>query len=803
MKISYNRLLQFLNSDISVESLSEILTNTGLEVDHAEAFNSIPGGLKGIVVGYIKACSKHPNADKLSICTVDIGSDTKQIVCGAENVAAGQKVLVATVGSTVYPVNGNPFNIQKAKIRGQLSEGMICAEDELSLGHSHDGIMVLPDNYEIGKPAANYFKNYEDTVIEIGLTANRGDAASHLGVARDIKAYLGCNIVLPSITLPQTILNPKKIDVFIDDTEGCKRYSGLYISGVTVKPSPEWLQHFLKVIGLTPINNIVDATNYVLHSLGQPLHAFNADIIKDNKIIVKRAAAGSFFTTLDKVERKLNGNECMICDTEKYLAMGGIFGGLNSGINNKTQNIFIESAYFNPATVRKAAKHHAISTDAAYRYERGTDPNITVYALEYAADLILKIAGGQIASEIIDVYPEIIKHKKIAFSVSENNKILGHQIPAERIKEILERLDILIEKQEEDLMHLSVPPYRPDVERPIDITEEILRIYGLNNIPMDTGIKSAMTFSKFTFALNLKNKIADMLAAIGFNEIATNTLTKTAYAGNNTNYVKLLNPLSSDMEMLRTNPVHQILEAVAYNNNRKLNLLNFFEFAKTYHLMDTAEKHENYQERKHLIVALFGNKMPENWRYKEQESDFYKLKQIAEKILSVCGVNNFAYLFEPTENYQLSAQLTFNKLNIAQLGAIDEALLKKFDIDKLVWYIDFDFDALISITEKLQFKLKPISVFPAVRRDLALVVDKHITYEQLAQLAIKTEPLLLKHVNVFDVYTGDKIAANKKSYALSFMLQDDDKTLTDDIIDKTITKLLNVFEKETGAVLRK
>ncbi len=806
MKISYNRLSQLVNQPFTPQEIEGILTNTGLEVEHIETVYSIPGGLDGIVIGHVLEAEKHPNADKLKVCKVDVGSEIKQIVCGAPNVAAGQKVLVAKVGSTVHPTQGEPFTIQKAKIRGEVSEGMICAEDELSLGNSHDGILVLPNDYETGKPATHYFKVFKDTLIEIGLTANRGDAASHLGVARDLKAATGCNIVLPNSSLEISPDLTESFNITISDTEGCLRYSGIHLTNIKVQESPDWLKQFLFTIGLTPINNIVDVTNYILHSYGQPLHAFDAASIANKQIIVKKAEPNTVFTTLDKVERKLTGLECMIFDAEKPLAMAGIFGGLNSGIAHTTTDIFIESAYFNPATIRKAAKQHGLSTDASFRYERGTDPNITIFALKAAVNLILELAGGKIASTIIDVYPNPIPHKKISFSMAKHHALMGHVMPTETILNILNRLDIEVVSNNGNDLELLVPPYRPDVDRAVDVSEELLRIYGLNNIPMGIGFKSATTFSNFEHGLKLKNKIANFLAANGFNEIATNTLTKHAYANNLPDNehaaVKILNPLSSDLEIMRTNMLYSVLDSLAYNNNRKQQHLNFFEFGKTYAVKGETALLNNYVEQKHLAIALLGNKAPEGWNTPAVANDFYRLKQIIELVLQVCGIKQFKYLFEPTPGYEITAQLLVKNKPLAVLGLIDKATRKPFDLDKPVWYADINFDALIELSSSYQFKLKPVSVFPSVRRDLALVINKDVNYQKLADIASKTEPKLLKDVNVFDVYMGDKIAADKKSYALSFILQDEEKTLTEEVIDSVMQKLLTQFEKETGATLR-
>ncbi len=809
MKISYNWLKDVININATPSEISQMLTGCGLEVEHLENYQSIKGGLEGIVIGYVKEREKHPNADKLSVCKVDIGTgEDKQIVCGAPNVAVGQKVLVATVGATLYPSKGEAFKISKSKIRGEVSEGMICAEDEIGIGESHDGILILPENYEIGKPASAYFKVYNDFVFEIGLTANRGDAASHLGTARDLRAITKCEMRSVDCEMPAAS-SQQPIAVSIEDTEGCKRYTGLSISNIEVKSSPEWMQNRLKAIGVNPINNIVDATNYVLHELGQPLHAFDADKIIGNKIIVKKAIEGSKFTTLDKVERFLKGSECMICDAEKPLALAGVFGGLDSGISATTKNIFLESAYFDAATIRKAAKGHGLSTDASFRFERGTDPNITIDAIKRLANLIIEIAGGHISSAIIDVYPTKIENTMIDFSLTKSNQLIGKEIEKNRISEILKALDIEILEDKGEILKISIPPYRSDVTRPADVTEEILRIYGLNNIEIGNDIKSTISYNETENKVKLKNNLADYLSANGFNEIATNTLTKSAYYSEEElqSAVKMLNPLSSDLDIMRLNMLPNVLEALQYNNNRKLSNLKFFEFGKTYYKGEKTEAGginllENYVEQSHLILALTGTIENESWTNNNKPSSYFILKGIVQNIFAKSKIIKLEFLSIEHQHYNFAIAVFYKKKQVAVIGEITKNLTSKFDLNSPVFFADINIDLLMEFNKTEKSFIKSVPIFPTVRRDLALLIDEAINYSQLEKIALKTESNLIKQVNVFDVYKGDKIEKGKKSYALSFMLQDENKTLTDDEIDSVMNKLIKNFEKETGAILR-
>jgi phenylalanyl-tRNA synthetase beta chain len=763
MKISFNWLKEYIDTNSSAQEIGNLLTGCGLEVEDISDYYSIPGGLEGIVIGEVLEAVPHPNADKLRICQVNLGNQTKQIVCGAPNVAAGQKVLVATVGATVYPTKGEPFTIGKAKIRGEVSEGMICAEDELSLGESHDGILVLPNEYEVGKAASAYFEVYADQIFEIGLTANRGDAASHYGVARDLFAL---GVKKKKTVLPQLILgqaeNPYTIT--IEKDSGCKRYSGIQVNNVQIKPSPSWLQNRLKAIGLSPINNIVDATNYIMHSLGQPLHAFDALEIAGHQINVRKAKVGERMVTLDQTERKMLGHECLICDAVRPLAIAGVFGGLHSGISAETTDIFIESAYFEGSAVRKAAKAHGLNTDASFRYERGTDPNITFEALHDAAALIIEIAGGYVPCAIKDLYPEPIEDRRIVFNPKKSNELIGKEISLETQRKILHDLQIAIQEESATHWNLIVPPYRVDVERAVDVTEEILRIYGLNNIEMGKDVKSAMTFSSDEFGLNLKNKLAQFLSNKGFMEMASNSLTKSAQYNEEqlTKAVKLLNPLSNDLDVMRMDMMPSILEAMQYNNNRKNSDLRLYEIGKTYSKKGESAELGNYLEQKHLAIGLFGKKQPESWNNSKVEFGYFGLKNAVELLAAKAGIAPLNYTFEEDEKFELPTQIRVKKRQIGVMGKVASDMAKKFDLDKAVWYADLDLDALTELAAESKFKLKPVPVFPAVRRDLAMVLDQTVSYQQLEKIALKTAPQLIKEMNAFDVYEGDKIAAGKK-----------------------------------------
>lgn len=806
MKISFNWIKDFIKVDLSAEKTAEILTDLGLEVEGIEPFESIKGGLKGVVVGHVLECKKHPNADKLSLTKVDIGQgNIVQIVCGAPNVAQGQKVAVATVGTTLYDIQGNEIQIKKGKIRGEESYGMICAEDELGLGEGHDGIMVLDPSLEAGTPCSKVFNVEVDEVFEIGLTPNRADAMSHFGVARDLRAGLlqkdiNNEVMTPSVNDFFIDNRTFKVDVSVENKDLVPNYCGVTISNVKVAPSPTWLQNRLKAIGIAPKNNIVDITNYVLHELGQPLHAFDALRIADKKIIVKTASEGQKITTLDNVERTLNANDIVICDAEKPICIAGVLGGVNSGVTENTTHIFLESAYFNPVSVRKTAKRHGINTDASFRFERGIDINNCKYALLRAAALIKKVAGGEISSDIIELYPKKAEDFQVFLTFDKINQLIGQEIPQNTIKSILRSLDIQINSATERGMGLLIPPYRVDVQREVDVIEEILRVYGYNNIKFSEKVNATMKHSSKFDDFNIQNTIAQQLVNQGFFEIMSNSLTTTSYAElldeNLDEVVKMLNPLSNDLAVMRWSLLFSGLEAIAYNNNRKRSDLQLFEFGKSYHYKD-----KNYTEHKHLTLFSTGNLSPESWNTAAQKTNFFSLKGYLVAILQRLGITNFSE--KPTENKALQEGISFfvNDEKFADLGVVKNSVLKHFGIKQEVIYANIHWETLTKhIAKKLIFK--EIPKHPSVRRDLALLLDENVSFKDLHKIAFETEKKLLKEISLFDVYQGDKLPQGKKSYALSFIIQDDNKTLTDKQIDKIMGQLLENFEKQVKATLR-
>ncbi|MFD1061993.1 phenylalanine--tRNA ligase subunit beta [Winogradskyella litorisediminis] len=808
MKISYNWLKQFINTDWNAEKTGELLTDLGLEIEGIETYESVKGGLKGIVIGEVLTCTQHPNADRLKVTTVNIGeAEPVQIVCGAPNVAAGQKVPVATIGTTLYTAEGEAWKIKKGKIRGEESHGMICAEDELGLGESHDGIMILDANLKVGTPASEIFKIENDEVFEIGLTPNRADAMSHFGVARDLKAGLlqkdvNVEMITPSVSAFHVDARSLKIDVDVKDKEKAPRYCGVTISGVKVEESPSWLQHRLKSIGLSPINNIVDITNYVLHELGQPLHAFDANKITGNKIEVKTCAAGTKFTTLDEIERELDKEDLMICDTEKPLCIAGVFGGLNSGVTENTTNIFLESAYFNPVSVRKTAKRHALNTDASFRFERGIDPNITEYALKRAALLIVEIAGGEISSDISDTYPNKIEDFQVRLSFDNAKKLIGEEIPRETIKSILTSLEIKVNNVTETGLGLTVPAYRNDVQREADIIEEILRVYGYNNIGTTEKLNASISNSGRFEDYKLQNTIGNQLASQGFYEIMANSLTTSKYMElteqlNADNNVEMLNPLSQDLGVMRQSLLFSGLEAVAYNINRRRSDLKLFEFGKTYH-----QYNENREEYKHLSVFVTGNKSEERWNIQTLASDFFYLKGTIEAIFQRLGLNRFKSAPTKTDLLSEGVSLSIGKKKLVDFGLVKKSVLKHFGISQNVLYADFNWDNVLEMAKHNAIKFKAIPKYPEVRRDFALLIDNKVTFDDIFSIAKQTEQNLLKNVNLFDVYEGKNLPAGKKSYAISFTLQDEHKTLNDKQIDKIMSKLQSNFETKLGAELR-
>jgi phenylalanyl-tRNA synthetase beta chain len=815
MKISYNWLKNYIDYLPTPEETAEILTNTGLEVEGMEHFESVKGGLKGVVIGEVLSCEKHPDADKLSITKVDIGNGTiLPIVCGAPNVAAGQKVPVATVGTTLYS-DTDSFEIKKAKIRGEVSEGMICAEDELGLGTGHEGIMVLDPAVKIGTAASEFFKIETDVVFEIGLTPNRIDGASHFGVARDIAAYLRqsreIKNKMPDVDLFKVDNNNNPIDVVIEDKEGCIRYSGLTISGIEIKDSPSWLQNKLKSIGLKPINNIVDITNFVLHEIGQPLHAFDADKVTGNKVIVKTLPEGTIFKTLDEVERKLSDKDLMICNEKEGMCIAGVFGGIDSGVSEKTKNIFLESACFNPVYIRKTSKRHILNTDSSFRFERGSDPNITVYALKRAALLIKELGGGTISSKIQDIYPEKISDVKIELSYEYLNRLTGKIIEKEIIRNILASLDIQIERETEETLNLRLPAYRVDVTRPSDVAEEIMRIYGYNNIETGNSIRSSISYRNHPDREKLINLVSDLLSSNGFNEIMSNSLTPSSYyeqeEKTDKELVRIVNPLSSDLNALRKNLLFGGLEAILYNTNRRNADLRLFEFGNVYHIdpdKKSENPHDKYNEQEQLALFLTGEKYEANWISPSSKTNFYQLKSYVEMILRRLGFKPEELKSSNSECVHLKEGLSvsINEKEIVQYGTLSKKVLDKFDISRPVYFAVFKWDNILKQLTKNSTKFIPLSKFPEVKRDLSMLIDNSVKYEDIKNLAEKTERNILKKVSLFDVFEGDKIEKGKKSYAISFVLQDEHKTLEDKQIDKVMKKLIAAFERELNAQIR-
>lgn len=808
MKISYNWLKQFINTDLSTNEADALLTDLGLEVEGVTNFESVKGGLEGVVVGHVTECKKHPNADKLKLTKVNIGEGEElQIVCGAPNVAEGQKVPVATIGTTLYDEKGEAWKIKKGKIRGEASHGMICAEDELGLGESHDGIMVLAEDFQAGTPLKDIFEVEIDQVFEIGLTPNRADAMSHWGVARDLRAGLiqldkNTPLNTPAISNFHVEERSRKIAIEVKESKLAPRYAGVTISGVSVKASPTWLQNRLKAIGLKPINNIVDATNYVLHELGQPLHAFDADKIRGNKIVVQTLKKGTKFITLDEVERELHEDDLMICDEEKPLCIAGVFGGLDSGVTQHTSSIFLESAYFDPVSVRKTAKRHGLNTDASFRFERGIDPNITEYALKRAVILIQEIAGGKVSSDIDDLYPKKIEDFQVFLSFKKINDLIGHEIDTNVIKNILSSLEIKVNNVTESGLGLTIPAYRVDVQREVDVIEEILRIYGYNNIPLN---------EKFNVSVSLTNKFDDhkiqqitaqQLVGKGFSEIMSNSLTTAKYTEfSNTisaeNQVEMLNPLSQDLAVMRQSMLFSGLESIAYNLNRKNENLKFFEFGKTYHKYT-----EKYEEPKHLSLLVTGNKNPESWTNAIEKTNFFYFKGIVESILQRLGIKSTTIKTAKSSVFNEAITIFYNKKALVSFGTVQKSILKKFDIEQEVLFADFNWDEMLEASKTNQFTFEEIPKYPAVRRDFALLLNEHIRFNELEEIALKLGKKLLKKVDLFDVYLGKNLPEGKKSYAIKFIFQDENKTLTDKQVDKLMSKFQQQFEKQLGASLR-
>ncbi|WP_297335724.1 phenylalanine--tRNA ligase subunit beta [Algoriphagus sp.] len=803
MKISINRLKKYIALTESPEEIAALLTQSGLEVEGIEEFVSIPGALEGIVIGEVLTCVKHPDADKLSLTTVDIGADEpSQIVCGAPNVAAGQKVLVATVGATLYPTEGDSFTIKKAKIRGQVSEGMICAEDELGLGVSHDGIMVLDTDLPNGTPASKLIPVTQDQVLEIGLTPNRADAASHLGVARDLKALLGRPLCMDQIPELQVEGDLKAIEVTVENAADCPRYAGVVISDLKVAPSPQWLQDFLHALDLEPINNVVDITNFILHDLGQPLHAFDADKISGSKVIVKKLPKDTKFITLDEKERKLSGQELMICDAEGGMCIGGIFGGKSSGVSEKTTSIFLESAYFSPDVIRKGAQFHGLKTDASFRFERGTDPNMPVYALKKAVKLLQEIAGGKVSSQIIDYYPNPVADFEIEVEYGHINRLIGKKIEPAQVKSILEGLEIGVQNESESGFKAIVKPYRVDVTREADIIEEVLRIYGFQQVALSENLKTDYLAEHPVKDLNkLQYRLSEILGAQGYQEMITNSLTKPSYAEKSAFLdpkfnVEIYNKLSEDLGVMRQTLLFSGLEVLAHNINRRQTDLKLFEFGTVYQ-----KREGSYQEGRRLAIFHSGNRSAESWIEPAKPFAFADLYATIEQILDKLTISIGEVEMLESSPFAYGLRLKLGSKELGVIGLVDDQLLKLAEVRQEVWYADLDWDLLCKKASGLK-KYQEISKFPEVRRDLSLVLDKSVSYDQVKQVAIKAGGKLLQRIGVFDVYQGDKIEAGKKAYALSFHLQDQENTLTDKVIDKTMSKLIQAFQNQVGALIR-
>ena len=820
MNISYNWLKEYVNFDLTPDEVAAALTSIGLETGGVEEVQTIKGGLEGLVIGEVLTCVEHPNSDHLHITTVNLGNgEPTQIVCGAPNVAAGQKVVVATLGTKLYD-GDECFTIKKSKIRGVESIGMICAEDEIGIGTSHDGIIVLPENAIPGTLAKDYYNVKSDYVLEVDITPNRADACSHYGVARDLYAYLIQNGYQATLNRPSvdrfTVENHDlDISVTVENSEACPRYAGVTVKGVTVKESPEWLQNKLRIIGLRPINNVVDITNYIVHAFGQPLHCFDADKIKGGEVVVKTMSEGSPFVTLDGVERKLNERDLMICNKEEAMCIAGVFGGLDSGSTETTTNVFIESAYFHPTWVRKTARRHGLNTDASFRFERGIDPNATIYCLKLAAMMVKELAGGTISSEIKDICVAPAQDFVVELSYEKVHSLVGKVIPVETIKSIVTSLEMKILNETTEGLTLAIPPYRVDVQRDCDVIEDILRIYGYNNVEIPTTLKSSLTTKGESDKSNkLQNLIAEQLVGCGFNEILNNSLTRAAYYDGLESYpsnhlVMLMNPLSADLNCMRQTLLFGGLESIAHNANRKNADLKFFEFGNCYYFDADKKNPEKvlaaYSEDYHLGLWVTGKKVSNSWAHPDENSSVYELKAYVENIMKRLGLDLHNLVTGNLSDDIFATALSMNTKagkRLATFGVVSKKLLKAFDIDNEVYYADLNWKELMKAIRSVKISYKEISKFPAVKRDLALLLDKNIQFAEIEKIAYETEKKLLKEVELFDVYEGKNLEAGKKSYAVSFLLQDETQTLNDKMIDKIMSKLVKNLEDKLGAKLR-
>ena len=820
MNISYNWLKEYLDFDLQPEEVAEALTSIGLETGSVEEVQTIKGGLEGLVIGEVLTCEAHPNSDHLHVTTVNVGSgEPLQIVCGAPNVAAGQKVVVAVNGTKLYD-GDKEFTIKRSKLRGVESNGMICAEDEIGVGTDHSGIIVLPDSAVVGTPAKEYYNVKSDYVLEVDITPNRVDATSHYGVARDLAAYLKqhgkpAELKRPSVDNFQIDVDAPAITIEVQNTEACPRYSGITIKNVTVKESPEWLQNKLRTIGLRPINNVVDITNFILHGLGQPMHAFDAGKIKGNKIIVRPAHTGDNFVTLDGVERTLTDRDLMICNSEEPMCIGGVFGGLDSGVTEQTTDVFLESANFHPTWIRKTARRFGLNTDSSFRYERGLDPNVTIYILKYAAMLVKELAGGQITGTIQDIYPKVFEPYKVSLTYEKINSLTGKVIPVETVKSIVQSLEMNITEETPEGLHLEVPVYRIDVQRDVDVIEDILRIYGYNNVEFTEHVKSSLSYKTPTdHSYAMENLISEQLTGCGFNEILNNSLTRSAYYEKLTTYpaehcVMLMNPLSADLNCMRQTLLFGGLESIEHNSKRKNGNIRFYEFGNCYTYTQENKKEgetlAQFDEDYRLGLWLCGYRVENNWAHANESSSVYELKAYVENILVRLGINVKKLIFGNLSNDIYDAGLSITTpagKTIGTLGIVNHKIRKAMDIDMDVYYAELDWKALMKETKKNKVTYTELSKYPSVKRDLALLIDKSVQFAEIQKIATESERKLLKDVVLFDVYEGKNLPAGKKSYAVSFILEDETKTLNDKQIDAIMKKIQTNLEQKLGAQLR-
>ena len=815
MNISYKWLKEYVDFDLTAQQVADALTSTGLEVDALEEVQSIRGGLKGLYVGKVLTCEAHPNSDHLHVTTVDLGKgEPSQIVCGAPNVAAGQKVIVADLGCVLYD-GDNEFVIKKSKLRGVESNGMICAEDEIGIGNDHSGIIVLPEDAVVGTPAAEYYNLESDWLIEVDITANRADGLSHWGVARDLYAWLKSNGYETSLHRPdcsefKVDNHDLPIEVVIENQEACKRYACVSVTDCEVKESPDWLKNKLTTVGLRPINNIVDITNYVMMAYGQPLHTFDADMVKGHKIVVKTMAEGTPFQTLDGEEHKLSDRDLAICNAEEPMCIAGVFGGKGSGTYETTKNVVLESAYFHPTWIRKSARRHGLSTDASFRFERGVDPNGTIYALQQAAILCKQLAGGKISMEVCDVYPEPMKNAVVELSYEYVHNLVGKEIPVETIKSICESLEMKVLNETAEGLTLEIPAYRVDVQRPCDVVEDILRIYGYNNVEIPTQLKSSLVIKADEDRKHkLQNLVSEQLVGAGFNEILNNSLTKTAYYEGKKNVVKIMNPLSSDLGVMRQTLLYGGLESVEHNVKRKNANLKFFEFGNCYFFDEEKENPENpmqaYKEENFMGIWVTGKRVEGSWAHPNEDSTYYELAAYVQTILNRIGLKQGATVQKKSENEDFSAGIVIENRGgkkLIEMGVLSKKLLKQFDLQQPVYFAELNWTQLMKATKKNEVTFTDIPKHPAVSRDLALLVDNNVEFAQIEQIARQTEKKLLKKVELFDVYEGDKLPAGKKSYAVNFILQDAEKTMNDKQIDAIMQKLIANIKKQLNAELR-